>query len=305
VRRVEDPLRRPVVLLELDNLRIGVVALEVEDVADVGAAPAEDRLVVIANDGEVLLEPREVPQENVLGTVGVLVLVDQDVLVAVLPFLERAVARLEHAAGEKQQVVEVDRVVLAQELVVPLPDERRDAVELALRVRSQVSRSLELVLRAGDHIGDRPGCEDLLARVGVAHRLTQHRPLVGLVVDGERTLYANERPFPAQQPRAKPVERPDSELGQALLADQAVEPLPHLLRGLVREGHRQDRARRHRQVADEVGDSVRQDAGLPGPGAGEDEERPVAMCHGGALLGIERIQDRVGHHLHRMKETDC
>ena len=87
VRRVEDPLRGPIVLFELDDLRVGVVALEVEDVADIGATPAEDGLVVVAYDRQVLLEAREVPKQHVLGAVRVLVLVDEDVLVAVLPFL--------------------------------------------------------------------------------------------------------------------------------------------------------------------------------------------------------------------------
>ena len=53
VRGVEDQLRRAVVLLELDDGRVRVVALEVEDVAQVGAAPRVDRLVVVADDREV------------------------------------------------------------------------------------------------------------------------------------------------------------------------------------------------------------------------------------------------------------
>src|SRR6185369_1823530 len=53
VRGIEDQLRRAVVLLELDDRRIRPVALEVEDVAQVGAAPRVDRLVVVADNREV------------------------------------------------------------------------------------------------------------------------------------------------------------------------------------------------------------------------------------------------------------
>ena len=49
----EDRLRRAVVALERDDLGRGEVVLEVEDVADLGAAPAVDRLVVVADDAEV------------------------------------------------------------------------------------------------------------------------------------------------------------------------------------------------------------------------------------------------------------
>ena len=45
VRRVEDRLRRAIVLLELDDGGIGEVALEAKDVLDVGAAEAVDRVV--------------------------------------------------------------------------------------------------------------------------------------------------------------------------------------------------------------------------------------------------------------------
>ena len=51
VGRLEDRVRRAVVLLERDRLRLGEVDLEVEDVADVGASEAVDRLVRVA-DGE-------------------------------------------------------------------------------------------------------------------------------------------------------------------------------------------------------------------------------------------------------------
>ena len=93
--RVEDALRRAIVLLELHDLRVRVIALEVENVADIRAAPAEDRLIVVPDDREVLLVRGEVAQQDVLRAVGVLVFVHQDVLVAVLPALEGGISRLE------------------------------------------------------------------------------------------------------------------------------------------------------------------------------------------------------------------
>src|SRR5687768_407449 len=51
---VEDRLRRAIVLFEPDDLRSREVNLEVEDVADVRATPLVDRLVFVANHGNVL-----------------------------------------------------------------------------------------------------------------------------------------------------------------------------------------------------------------------------------------------------------
>jgi hypothetical protein len=45
VRRVEDGLRRAVILLELDDLCVAVEILEVEDVRHVGATERVDRVV--------------------------------------------------------------------------------------------------------------------------------------------------------------------------------------------------------------------------------------------------------------------
>ena len=293
-RRVEDALRAAVVLLELHDGRVGVVALEVEDVPHVGAAPREDALIVVTDDREVLLEAGEVPQQLVLRAVRVLVFIDEDVLVAVLPPLEGAIARREKADREEQQVVEVERVVLAQQRFVPRPHERGDALELALRRRGHVGRSVQLVLRAGDRRGDRAGRDHLLGDALVGHRLAQERALVGLVVDRERPIDANDRPVVAEQPRAEAVERTDRQLPDPLPIQQAVEPLAHLTRSLVREGHREDRPRGH-PLADEVRDAVCEDAGLARAGAGEDQQRAFAVGDSGALLGIEGIEDQVGH----------
>ena len=78
-RGVENDLRRPVVLLELDDLDVGKVLLEVEDVSEVGAAPLVDGLIRIADDAEVAMDLGETANEQVLRPVRVLVFVDEDV----------------------------------------------------------------------------------------------------------------------------------------------------------------------------------------------------------------------------------
>ena len=43
----------------------------------------------------------------------------------------------------------------------------------------------------------------------------------------------------------------------------------------------------HTELADQPGDAVRDDARFAGARAGQDEQRPFAVGHGFALLGIE------------------
>ena len=88
MRRVQDQLRGAVVLLELHDGRRRVVALEVEDVAYVGAAPAVDRLVVVTDDAQILVRGGEALDPQILRPVGVLVLVHVEIAPAVLVALQ-------------------------------------------------------------------------------------------------------------------------------------------------------------------------------------------------------------------------
>ena len=75
----QDRLGRAVVLLEQDRRGVGEVVLELEDVADVGAAERIDRLVGVTDDQQIGLGVGQLLDQLVLRVVGVLVLVDQDV----------------------------------------------------------------------------------------------------------------------------------------------------------------------------------------------------------------------------------
>jgi len=79
MRGVEDRLRRAVVLVEDDDAGVGEIVLEVEDVANVGAAPGVNGLVRVADDADVAVVRRPLLGEDVLGDIGVLELVDVNV----------------------------------------------------------------------------------------------------------------------------------------------------------------------------------------------------------------------------------
>src|SRR5439155_13905252 len=53
VRRIEQALRRAAVLHEGDHGRVGVRATESLEIPERGAAPGEDRLIVVADRGDV------------------------------------------------------------------------------------------------------------------------------------------------------------------------------------------------------------------------------------------------------------
>ena len=67
--RAEDMPGRAVIALEPDDLGAGEVGLEPQDVVDLGAAPAIDRLVVVADAADVAVALREQPEPQILGDV--------------------------------------------------------------------------------------------------------------------------------------------------------------------------------------------------------------------------------------------
>ena len=95
----QDVPGRAVIALQPHHLGAREVLLEAQDVADLGAAPAVDRLVVVADAGDVAVPLRQQPQPQVLGDVGVLVLVDQDRAEAPLVVGQDLGLLLEQASG--------------------------------------------------------------------------------------------------------------------------------------------------------------------------------------------------------------
>jgi hypothetical protein len=78
-------------------------------------------------------------------------------------------------------------------------------------------------------------------------------------------------------------------------AEQQADPLDHLARGLVGEGHREYLPGPRPPSQQEMGKPCGQHAGLAGARPGEHQQGAVVREHGGPLLGIEAFEmPRVG-----------
>ena len=99
VRDAQDVLRGAVVLLHQEDRRVGIVALEVQDVLDRRAAPRVHALVGVADDADVAVPRRQHVHQLVLRAVRVLVLVDQDVAEPLLVVLQDLRVQLEQLDG--------------------------------------------------------------------------------------------------------------------------------------------------------------------------------------------------------------
>ena len=69
----------PVVLLQPHHMRAREILFKAQDVAHLGPAPAIDRLIIVAHAANVLVGPCQKTQPHILGDVGVLIFVHQNV----------------------------------------------------------------------------------------------------------------------------------------------------------------------------------------------------------------------------------
>ncbi len=72
----------------------------------------------------------------------------------------------------------------------------------------------------------------------------------------------------------------------AACREDRLDPAQHLGGGAAREREQQDPPR-VRAALDKLGDAVHERGRLAGAGAGDDEQRPVAVLGGGELVGVE------------------
>ncbi len=204
---IEDRLRAAVVLVEHDGRHLGEGFLELQDVPEVGAAEAIDRLVRVSDDGDVVVAAGEQQDDLVLRLVRVLVLVDQDVLEALAVVVEHVGVVAEQADGVHQQVVEVHRPGLVQPSLVLGIDVGVLAVEDVLRPGCDVGGGEQLVLPQADQPVHAAGCEALGVEVQVADHVAREPHRVGLVVDRELAGIPERVGIGAQHPHARRVER--------------------------------------------------------------------------------------------------
>ena len=261
VGRVEDVAGRAVVLLELDHRRVGIVLAEAQDVLDVGATPAVDGLVVIADDHEVLVLAREQVGDGVLNAVGVLVLVDADLAEALLVVVKHLRVLGEKFIRLDQQVVEVHGVGALEALLEGTVDARGSVLDGRLGGALHLVRIDEAVLGLADLGADRVDGALLLVDVEVAHDGLDQALRVIVIVDGEVALVAQKLAVLAQHPHAHGVEGAYPHAARAVGKDLA-QTLAHLGRGLVGEGDGQDLPGTDALVVDHVRDAVGEHAGL-------------------------------------------
>ena len=120
------------------------------------------------------------------------------------------------------------------------------------------------------------GRGDLLGDVHSPRHLLKARGRVGLVVDDELGVEAESADLSPEDADTGRMEGRNPE-AVGLGPKQRGDPAPHLLGGLVGEGHRQKLPGLADALCDEPGDPVGDDLRLAASRPGEDEERALVV----------------------------
>src|SRR5690606_6591820 len=145
VRGIQDRRRGAVVLLEPDDARAGEIALEVLQILDARAAPAVDRLIVVADDERDTALAGDEAEPAVLNRVRVLELVDEEMLEAGSIVLEEIGALRQEFERAEQQLAEIDEPgLVAEPLIASIEIDHAAPARVALVL--EVLRAQALVL---------------------------------------------------------------------------------------------------------------------------------------------------------------
>ena len=118
IGRVQYYRSGTVILFQLQQFRVGIILFKVQDVADVRAAPAVNALVRVAHHAQVPLISRQKARKQVLGPVGILVLVNHDIAKTLLIFFPHLRELRQYLYRQHQQVVKVHGIVGQQPFLV-------------------------------------------------------------------------------------------------------------------------------------------------------------------------------------------
>ena len=289
VRRFQNGGGAPVILFQPHHAGVWEILLEFQDVSYIGAPPSVDALVVIAAYTDVAVLLGHKGDYLILKTVGVLILIHQDVAETVLVVFQHLGHIQEHPVGVEQQVVEVHGVVFPELFLVSTVQGGDILRSVYLREFPQkIFRSHGVVLGHAYQAPQPVRINHFFRDACVSQALFGHGLRVRLVVYREGGLVPRIGGMYAKDPRAYRMEGAHPHVG-CVWYIETLNPGTHLARCLVREGQSQDLVGPHTAVREQMGYPVDDRTGLAAAGSGQDKQGALSDLGGFALHWIQFV----------------
>ena len=269
----DDGRRTSVVRHEVHAAKARQLGCQPKDPANVGEAPAIDRLIVIAHEEDAVGRRRKEESEAKLAAIDVLHLVDQELAARIPPAAERDGIAQEEVQGPTNQVVEIERAPVGERSFVV--DER--AAEWSLCRIGGDLRSGHAVL---EFQGGEGGIQALSSRaIKVRPQGRDEAAPIDETVDVDTGIGEDLTPKGVERPH------PHRSGGMTELLEGGPQTPVELLGRATIEGDRRDLGRIHRGWAgDEPGDPGHERRCLATSGRGDAEQGPRRGGRGGPLI---------------------
>ncbi len=179
---------------------------------------------------------------------------------------------LEQLDRQQNQIVEVHRVVRLECALIVGVDDGGGLFLGVAGVFQRLGGQDQVVFPRADHVLD--FVDAVVAGILFLHDVGHQRLDVGFVKDREARFVAQPRVLFADDVETQVVEGRDRQAASFAAPEQRADPLFHLARGLVGEGHGDDVLGANAAVLDQVRDFAGDHAGLAGTGTGEHQRGP-------------------------------
>ena len=286
---VEDGAGGAVVLLQANGGNVLELVDEGAHVFDAGAAPTIDGLIVVAHRHDMAGIACQQLEPVVLDAVGVLEFIDQDVPEPAPVVGEQRLVAAQALQAAQQQFGEIDQApFIAQRLVALVDALVGDLKEVvAVRQRSGAASFILVLVDGPNRLAHRPA---VLIDVQRPHHPLDQPLLVVGIEDLEVLRQPRFLPVHAQQAVGDAMEgahpkRADRD------AQQGIDPLAHLRRRLVGEGHRQQAIGRDAFGFDQPSDAMHQHPRLAAAGAGHHQGVAGRRSHRLALRFVQASEN--------------
>ncbi len=231
----------------------------------------------------------QVSEEFELQFVGILILVDHNVAVAVADLFAEFGVFIEDTIGEHQQVIEIDEIVFKYILLIRFIDFGSFLIVTELCFAPCDLRSQEGVFVFGDFAGKKGDIEIDIELFGDRSQ----ESFFVVTVDNDKVILAAEFfDMKLEKKQAEFVKCAEERRIGGLVFDEFQCPLPHLCRCFVGEGQSECIARVDTDFADQIRQPAGQSLCLSASRPGKDEQWPIDMFSCCTLVGVEIVQDR-------------
>ena len=284
-----------IVLLQLEDLVIGVVTPEIEDILDVGPPEAIDALGVVAHHTNVFVIGGQLFYDEVLADIGILVFIHEDTFEPVLIFQEYFGKFFQHDVHVEQQVVEVHGIGLPEPALVFCID--LSCLWLAAHLVCLRQLSILVILDMVDHaclgrgdaVKDITGLIDFRVQFHLLDNVAEQALGIIRVVNRILGGVANPVAFDAEYPGEDGMKGSHPDI-PCLGTNQLGDAIFHFPRCFVGKSERQD-VERINAFVDQVSHAVGQHARLAAACTGDHHGRPFSVYNGIDLCLIQLLNE--------------